>query len=122
MIITSSVRLFAILLVLAITLSIGCGKAVSGGTDVEHATIVSVSQLQEATRDETSFWWIGTDKEFHYFEAKSGFYRVSTEFEMPQFANRIKAMLDRNAKPGSMGRVQVYRDGGIFRASSQSEK
>ena len=84
-------------LVIVGPLTIGCSRNVSAGPDVENATQVTFVQLKEATKGEDYFYWIGSDKEFHYFQAEKGFYRLTTKFEIPFFKSKI----DRGDKPGT---------------------
>ena len=83
----SSLMTLAIALVTATT---GCNKDISAGADLEHATQVTFDELKEVTQGQRYFFWIGSDKDFHYFETHEGFYRLTTKFEIPLFANRIE--------------------------------
>ena len=73
-----------------VTAMTGCNKDISAGADWEHATQVTFDELKEVTQGQRHFFWFGSDKDFHYFETHEGFYRLTTKFEIPQFAVHIE--------------------------------
>lgn len=89
-----------LLLLTLVTATIGCQQDIEPGADLENATTVTIDQFRDATQDDDSFRWIGSDNDFHYFRTRKGFFRVATsEVEMPSFQSSI----DRGqAEPGSV--------------------
>ncbi len=84
------IRAFCICSLIAlVTASIGCKRSISPGLDIEHATQVTFDQLKEVTQGQSFFGYTGSDDDFHYFKVQNGFYRLSSEFEMPQFHRQI---------------------------------
>lgn len=100
----------------------GCSGKISPGADLEHAALVTFSQFKEEIESEPGFlWrgsdkkyhfkdepggdagflWLGSDKNYHYFQAKKGFYRLSSKFQMPFFQRRIDSEVAREIPPGN---------------------
>lgn len=91
--------------------TIGCSRDISPGLDVENATKVTIDELRDATQSESDFYWTGSDDNFHYFETKEGFYRLTPEHELPKGFDGM----NRLGKPGTFGVPVVIRDGKIAR-------
>jgi hypothetical protein len=92
----------------------GCNGKVVPGVDFDHPTEVTTAQLKEATEGEDFFVWLGSDRNFHYFHTKKGFYRLTSKFKMSQFDNgrrSFERLIKNDIKPGSFG-MDVCFDGG----------
>lgn len=90
----------ALVLILAVG-PVGCNRTVSAGLDIEHATKVSFPEFKEATHGENKFLYLGSDKDYHYFKTQKGFYRLTTEFEIPRFKASIEMNAARGVRPGT---------------------
>ena len=112
---------FALLVFLSVAIGTGtngCKTNISPSPDVEHATLVTFSQLKEATQEEAFFDWVGCDRKFHYFKTQNGYYRLSTSFDIPSLHGSssvtIEGFIENEFKPGSRGR-SVCIDGESIR-------
>jgi hypothetical protein len=92
----------------------GCKRSLDPGVDVAHATLVSFSQLKEATKNDPFFYFNGSDGSYHYFETKNGFYRMSSTFKMTNYQQFIDRMLFHNWKPGTMNFPVITDDDTIL--------
>jgi len=81
--------LYTCLLIGFIAGTIGCSRDISPGLDLENATKITIDQLSDATQSESYFVWTGSDDDFHYFRTKEGWYRLTTEHEIPAHFHRI---------------------------------
>ncbi len=83
-----------------IAISTGCQRKISGGNDLEHATVVSSSEFKEALQQQHFFLWIGCDEEYHYCVAEDGFYRLKDDQGL--FPPERRRFMER-WKPGAEG-------------------
>ncbi len=82
-----------------IAISTGCQQKISGGSDLEHATVVSSSEFKEAVQQHF-FLLIGCDETYHYCVAEDGFYRLKDDQGL--FPPEARRFLER-WKPGEEG-------------------
>ena len=54
----------------------GCKPKLTGGTTLKNATHLTLPQLREVTKGMESFSWVGSDKDYSYFQTQSGIYRL----------------------------------------------
>ena len=100
----------------------GCNRPVLAGADIDHAALVSFDQFKAATKDESKFWFLGTDKDYHYFMTEKGFYRMEAKFELPDFEIFIRNNEATERKPGDTS-SQAYIDGDMIKHwTSRMEK
>ena len=99
---------------------LGCSQDLSPGVDVEHANTVNFVQFKKALGDEPYFFWCGSDRRYHYFQTRKGFYRLSSSFKMPAFERSLENMIAREIPPGTdfypayIENDQIaYRTGGV---------
>ena len=84
-------------LIIVLASTTGCNPNISPGPDVQHATEVTFEQLKSVVEGTPLFYWTGSDDKYHYFKMDDGFYRLSTDFKMPNF----ERMMMRKLEPGS---------------------
>ncbi|WP_197355566.1 hypothetical protein [Aureliella helgolandensis] len=46
---------------------------------------MTFDQLKSVVEGTPLFYWTGSDDKYHYFKMDDGFYRLSTDFKMPNF-------------------------------------
>ena len=81
---------------------VGCSQDISPGADIEQATKVTFTQFKAIVELEGPFYWNGSDKNYHYFQTRKGFYRIDSRLKMPDFQNQIESRVARGYAPGTM--------------------
>ncbi|NND99567.1 MAG: hypothetical protein HKN47_19805 [Pirellulaceae bacterium] len=82
-----------------------------GGKDVDTAKFVSLAQLDAATNQQP-FFYLGSDKNWHYFEVSNiGYYRLNRSEKIPDLARGGGSGV---ADVGLIWRIVTIRDGKLY--------